>query len=174
MAGRILSSLLVAALTCAAVFAQNTAQINGVTKDQSGAVLPGVEITATQASTGAKRSAVTDETGAFLLPNLPIGPYQLEAALPGFKTFKQTGILLQVSANPTINVILEVGRVSDQIEVQADAALVETRSTGVGAVIDNQRVLELPLNGRQPVELIILSGAAIGGGAQATNRNYPT
>jgi Carboxypeptidase regulatory-like domain len=174
MAGRILSSLLVAALTCATVFAQNTAQINGVTKDQSGAVLPGVEITATQANTGAKRSAVTDETGAFLLPNLPIGPYQLEAALPGFKTFKQTGILLQVSANPTINVVLEVGRVSDQIEVQADAALVETRSTGVGAVIDNQRVLELPLNGRQPVELIILSGAAIGGGAQATNRNYPT
>ena len=95
-------------------------------------------------------------------------------ALPGFRTYVQTGIVLQVNANPVINAVLEVGQISDQIEVQADAALVETRSTGVGQVIDNVRVLEMPLNGRQVTELIILSGAAVGGGNQMTNRNYPT
>src|ERR1700740_2534026 len=110
-------------LACTAAWAQGTAQISGSVKDQSGAVLPGVEVTATQTATGAKRTAVTDETGSFTLTTLPIGPYMLEAGLTGFKTHVQTGIVLQVSSNPTINVVLEVGQVSDQIEVQADAAL---------------------------------------------------
>src|SRR5467141_1222411 len=169
-----LLGLLFISVTCSAAFAQNTAQISGSVKDPSGAVLPGVEVNVTQADTAVTRSAVSDETGAFLLPNLPIGPYRLEAKLPGFKTFVQTGIVLQVGANPTINVTLELGQISEQIEVQADAALVETRSTGVGQVIDNVRVLELPLNGRNLQELIILSGAAIGGGNQATARTWPT
>src|SRR5206468_4025214 len=69
---------------------------------------------------------------------------------------------------------VEVGQVSEQVEVNADAALVETRSTGVGQVIDNVRVLELPLNGRQVTDLIILSGAAVGGGNQGTARTWPT
>jgi len=170
-----LLGLLFISVTCSAAFAQNTAQISGSVKDPSGAVLPGVEVNVTQADTAVTRSAVSDETGAFLLPNLPIGPYRLEAKLPGFKTFVQTGIVLQVGANPTINVTLELGQISEQIEVQADAALVETRSTGVGQVIDNVRVLEMPLNGRQVTELILLSGAAIGGLAQTpAGRNYPT
>jgi hypothetical protein len=146
--------------TCAMVWAQATAQISGVAKDQSGAVLPGVEITATQADTGAARSAVTNETGAYVFPNLPIGPYKLEASLPGFRTFVQTGIVLQVNSSPTINVTLEVGQVTEQVQVEANAALVETRNIGVGSVVENTRILELPLNGRQAVELIALAGAA--------------
>ena len=114
------------------VWAQGTAQISGTVKDQTGAVLPGVEVSATQTGSGAKRNAVTDETGSYTLANLPIGPYVVEAALPGFKTYVQTGILLQVGTNPTVNAVLEVGQVSDQIEVKADAALVETRSSGIG------------------------------------------
>src|SRR6266850_677591 len=158
----------------AVLWAQSTAQINGTIKDQTGAVLPGVEVTATQTTTGFTRSAVTDETGSYALTTLPVGPYRLEAALPGFRSFVQTGIVLQVGSNPVINVSLQIGQVSEQVEVQADAALVETRSTGVGQVIDNVRVLELPLNGRNLQELIILSGAAIGGGNQATARTWPT
>ena len=77
-----------------------------------------------------------------------IGPYTIEAALPGFKTYVQSGIVLQVGTTPTVNAVLEVGQLTDQVEVQADAALAETRSSGVGNVIDNQRVLELPLNGQ--------------------------
>jgi Carboxypeptidase regulatory-like domain/TonB dependent receptor len=161
-------------LTCTVVCGQSTAQVSGFVRDQSGAVLPGVEVAATQTDTGIARTTVTNETGAYILPNLPIGPYRLEAGLPGFRKFVQTGIVLQVNANPVINIVLEVGQVAETVEVQADAVLVETRNTGVGQVIDNVRVTELPLNGRQVTELIILSGAAVGGGAQNTPRNYPT
>src|SRR6516162_2630374 len=127
----VLASLAVL-FACPAAWAQGTAQLSGIVKDQSGAVLPGVEVNAMQTATGAKRAAVSDETGSFVLPNLPIGPYLLEAGLTGFKSYVQSGIVLQVGANPLINIVLQVGQVADQIEVQADAALVETRSTGVG------------------------------------------
>jgi Carboxypeptidase regulatory-like domain len=153
---------------------QATAQISGTVHDQSDALLPGVEVKVTQTETGLERTVITNETGTYVLPNLPIGPYKLEASLGGFRTFSQSGIVLQVSANPVINIALEVGQVSETVEVQADAALVETRSTGVGQVMDNVRVMELPLNGRQVTELITLSGAAIGGGVQNSPRNYPT
>src|SRR6185436_15671881 len=97
---RTLFTFVAAMLVCVAmsadVWAQATAQISGTVKDQSGAVLPGVEITATQTETGASRMAVTNETGSYIFSNLPIGPYKLEAALPGFRTFIQTGIILQV------------------------------------------------------------------------------
>ena len=83
---------------------------------------------ATQAETGLKRSAVTNETGSFTMPNLPVGPYKLEAALPGFRTYAQTGIVLQVGSNPVISIVLEVGQLTETVEVQADAALVETRN----------------------------------------------
>ena len=159
----VLTGLLLINFSIVIVLAQSTAQISGSVKDQSGAVLPGAEVTMTQAETGFKRSAVTDETGSYVLPNLPIGPYRLEAMLPGFKTYIQTGITLQVNSNPVINAVLEVGQVTDEVNVQADATLVETRSTGVGQVMDNGRVLELPLNGRRVTDLILISGAAVQG-----------
>src|SRR5207253_4138902 len=116
-------------LTSSTGWAQATAQISGAVRDQSGAVLPGVEITATQAETGVARMTVTNETGAYVLSNLAVGPYRLEAALAGFRTFVQTGIVLQVNASPVINIALGVGQVTEQVEVQADAALVETRTS---------------------------------------------
>jgi hypothetical protein len=151
----------VCALTSVLVWAQATAQINGTVKDGSGAVLPGVEITVTQTETGISRNAVSDETGTYILPNLAVGPYRLEAGLPGFRTYVQTGIVLQVNSSPLINAVLEVGQVTEHVEVQANAALVETRNQGVGTVIENQRILELPLNGRQVTDLISLAGAAV-------------
>ena len=130
-------------------------------RDQTGAVLPGTEITATQTETGISRSTISNETGSYVLPNLTVGPYRLEVSLPGFRTFVQTGIVLQVNSSPVINAVLEVGQVSEQVEVQANAAMVETRNSSVGQVIENQRILELPLNGRQVTDLITLSGAAV-------------
>src|SRR5207302_11313336 len=79
-------------LSCNPGWAQATAQISGTVRDQSGAVLPGVEITATQTETGVARATVTNETGSYTLPNVPIGPYRIEAASPGFRTFVQRGI----------------------------------------------------------------------------------
>src|SRR5215467_10409416 len=121
-------------LGCSLVWGQATAQISGTVRDQSGAVLPGVEITAIQTETGVARNTVTNETGSYALPNLPIGPYKIEAALPGFRSFVQSGIELQVNSSPVINPVLQVGQVTEQVEVQANAALVETRVSGIGQV----------------------------------------
>jgi Carboxypeptidase regulatory-like domain/TonB dependent receptor len=156
----VLASLIVFGLAVGDVWAQATAQIAGTVRDQSGAVLPGAEVTVTQTETGATRSATTNEAGSYILSNLPIGPYRLEGALAGFRTFVQTGITLVVNAAPVINPVLQIGQVSEQVEVQANATLVETHSTGVGELIDSQRVVELPLNGRQATQLINLAGAA--------------
>jgi hypothetical protein len=82
--------LLLCFFGCVGVLAQGTAQINGVVRDTTGAVLPGVEITATQTDTNQTRDALSDETGSFVLPSLPLGPYRVEATLPGFRTFVQT------------------------------------------------------------------------------------
>src|SRR5438094_10333870 len=136
--------VLISFMTCDVVWAQATAQINGTVKDQTGAVLPGTEITVTQTETGISRSGITDETGSFVLPNLATGPYRLEAVLPGFRGYVQTGIVLQVNTNPVINVTLQVGQVSEAVEVQANTEMVETRKSGIGQVIENQRILELP------------------------------
>jgi hypothetical protein len=152
---------LILLLTAGAAWAQATAQLSGTVRDESGAVLPGVTVTVTQTDTGLVRTVVSDETGGYLLTNLPTGPYRLEVALQGFRTYVQTGIVLQVNGSPVINPILEVGQVTEQVEVQANAALVETRSQGVGQVIENARILELPLNGRQVTDLITLAGAAV-------------
>src|SRR5437667_12391248 len=147
------------------VFGQAVSQISGTVKDDSGAVVPGVEITVTQTDTGAKRTAMTDETGSYILPNLPLGPYRLEASKEGFRGYLQTGIELPVGSHPVIPVVPGVGQVSESIQVQASPTSVETRSAGVGTVIETQRILDLPLNGRQATDLITLSGLAVQTGA---------
>src|SRR2546427_8698213 len=128
------------------VWAQTTTQISGTVTDQSGARLPGAEVTATQTETGVTRTVVSNETGTYVLASLPTGPYKLEVTLPGFRTVARTGIVLDVNANPVINISLDVGQVTETVEVQANAALVETRSVGVGQLMETQRILELPLN----------------------------
>lgn len=142
-------------------WAQGTAQISGVVTDPSGARLPGVEITATQTDRGLVRTVLTNEAGLYELPSLPTGPYKLEAVLAGFRTFVQTGVTLEVNSNPVINMTLAVGQVTETVEVQANAALVETRNVGVGQLMETARILELPLNGRNVADLINLSGAAV-------------
>ena len=156
--------------------AGSTAQIAGNVKDDTGGVLPGVTITVTQTATGLTRTAVSDDTGGYVIPNLPVGPYKLEATLQGFRTYVQSGIVLTVNATPTVNVVMALGAVSEQVSVTANAAMVETRSTGVGQLIENQRVLELPLNGRQVTDLLLLSpGVTVNtAGGFASSRNYPT
>ena len=168
--------LLLALPTFAAAQAGSTAQIAGTVKDDSGGVLPGVTITVTQTNTSATRTAVSDDAGGYVIPNLPVGPYRLEATLQGFRTFVQQGIVLTVNATPTVNITMAIGQLSEQVSVTANAAMVETRSTGVGQLIENTRVLELPLNGRQVTDLLLLSpGVTVNtSGGFASSRNYPT
>lgn len=141
--------------------AQATAQIGGAVKDTSGGVLPGADVTATQTETGLKRTTITDANGAFTLPNLPIGPYRVDVNLPGFKSYSRTGIVLQVNATPTINVELSLGAVEETVQVQAVAPMIETRNMGVGEVMDNKRIQELPLNGRNAADLLQYLPAAV-------------
>jgi len=148
--------------------AQSTAQIQGVIQDASGSAVPGAEIKVTQTDTGTVRTTVSGADGVYVLPNLAVGPYRLEVTKEGFSAYVQTGIVLQVATNPTIDVSLKIGAVSEQVQVEANAALVDTQGTSVGSIIENQRILELPLNGRNAVELIQLAGAAVPGGANGT------
>jgi Carboxypeptidase regulatory-like domain len=151
-------------------------QVSGVVKDSSGAVLPGVDVTITKIDTGTTRTVYTGTDGGYVIPNLPVGPYKLTAKLQGFNVYVKEGIVLQVNTNPTIDVALTVGNVGEQVTVTASSVVIETRSTGVGQVIDNQHITEIPLNGRQATELIFLSGLATTApaGDLNTNKNYPT
>ncbi|MGH2399823.1 MAG: carboxypeptidase-like regulatory domain-containing protein, partial [bacterium] len=149
-------------LGAGAAWAQlSTAQLSGRVTDESGAVLPGVTVTVTQTDTGLTRTVVTDETGSYVLPNLPTGPYRLEAALQGFRTYAQTGIVLQVAATPVINVALAIGSLEETVSVEAATPLVDVQSAGIGDIVDNERIVELPLQGRQVTDLIVLAGAAV-------------
>jgi len=137
------------------------ATFTGTATDSTGSVLPGVTITATQTETGLVRTTISNETGSYSLPNLPLGPYRVEATLTGFRGFAQTGIVLQVNSSPVINPVLAVGEIAEQVQVTGVASLVDTRTTGVGTVVESQRIVELPLNARQVTQLITLSGLAV-------------
>ncbi|MBI2189261.1 MAG: TonB-dependent receptor [Acidobacteria bacterium] len=139
----------------------STAQISGRVTDESGAVLPGVTVTATQPGTGFTRTVVTGGTGTYVLSNLPTGPYRLEVLLEGFRTYEQTGIVLQVAAAPVINVVLAVGGLEETVSVEAVPPLVDVQSAGISDMVDNERIVELPLQGRQVTDLILLAGGAV-------------
>ena len=117
-------------LFCASVFGQQVAQISGTVTDQSGAVIPDVQLTVTQADTGLKRSVTSDSKGVYIIPDLPLGPYTLEATKMGFQTFERMGIVLQVGTNPEISVSMRVGAVSDKVVVEATTSEVETTHGG--------------------------------------------
>jgi hypothetical protein len=154
----------------------STAQINGSVKDSTGLVVAGADVKATQTETGVVRMATSGSDGIFILPNLPIGPWTLEISKDGFSKYIQSGVVLQVDSNPEIDASLKVGSVTEQVQVTADAAMVETHSTGVGQVIDQQRVVDLPLNGRNDLMLVFLGGAATTAppGNLNSTKNYPT
>ena len=129
--------------TIRAALSTPAAYVTGTVKDDSGGVLPGADVVATQTDTGFKRAAVTDTNGLYTLSNLPIGPYRLDVTLSGFRSFARTGIVLQVNANPVIDVTMAIGNVAETVSVEAATPLVETRSPAIGAVIENERIEEL-------------------------------
>jgi hypothetical protein len=165
---RPLLAVMIVLFSAAHVWAQATAQINGTVADASGAVLPGVTVIAIQTETGFRREAVTDDTGSYALLNLPIGPYRLEATLSGFRTFSQTGLVLQVGSNPVIPVKMELGGLEQTVSVEAAAPLVETRNPAVGATITSEQIDALPLEGRSAVSLITLTGASADAGPSSS------
>src|SRR5688500_5176744 len=142
-------------LASGAAVAQSTGELAGRVTDESGAVLPGVTVTATQTDTGFSRTVVTDGEGAWVMPNMPTGPYRLEVSLQGFRTYVQTGIVLQVGQTPTLNAELAVGNLEETVSVEAAAPIVDVRSAGISAVVEQERIVALPLQGREMTDLKI-------------------
>ncbi len=169
--GRFCFGSLILLLASTPAWAQATAQLSGTVRDDSGGVLPGVTVTIAQTETGFTRTVVTSESGAYVMPNLPLGPYRLEAALQGFRTYVQTGIVLQVGSSPVINAVLGIGELAETVTVEAGTPLVDVQSAGISEVIENARIVELPLQGRRVTDLIVLAGAAVNTGDVSGARN---
>jgi hypothetical protein len=112
---------LVFALSSVSVFALATSQIQGIVRDSSGAPFPSADVKVTQTDTGLVRIVSSAADGRYVLSNLPIGPYRLEVSKAGFAGYVQTGIVLQVATNPTIDVELQLGAISQTVQVEANA-----------------------------------------------------
>ena len=153
--------VLVTLLTATTAWAQATAQMSGTVSDDTGGVLPGVTVTATQTDQEVTRVTVTDGTGTYVLTNLPTGPYQIEVGLQGFQTYIQTGIVLQVGDSASINVSLGLSTLEETITVEAAAPLVDVQSAGIGEVVSQETIVSLPLQGRNVTDLLVLAGAAV-------------
>ena len=145
-------------LLCPALMAQRTTgTIVGTVTDATGAVVPGAEITLTNLDTGASRSVLTSDTGAYALTSLPPGLYRLQATLPGFKEAVVENVRLNVDQQRRTDLQLELGEITEQVTVQAQSIALGTENPSMGEVISQEQLVELPLNGRGFVQLASLS-----------------
>jgi len=142
--------------------AQNTAvaQVSGTVTDATGGALANAQVSMTDTEKGIAHNTTSDASGQYALPNLPVGPYRMEVKANGFKDYVQTGIVLQVNQNIQVNATMQVGSLTERVEVSATTSLVETKENSISHVIDSQSINELPLNGRQATQLILTLGAA--------------
>jgi len=151
--------LLTAAVLLLAVpsFAQKfTGEIRGTVQDQSGAVVPGATVTLTNEGTGVTRTMATTREGTYQFPDLPVGSYQVEVQLAGFKAALRTGIRVSVTQVVPIDVTLEPGELSESVSVEAPAVSVQTVGGDVSGLVSGEQVRELPLNGRNFLQLTLL------------------
>src|SRR2546427_7895638 len=151
-----LAVILLAATTSVAVAQITSATISGTIKDETGGVLPGVDVVVRNVETGLTRSVVTDSNGYFTVPGLPPGRYEARASLQGFRTGVQSGIALAVAQRAGLNLVLTVGATAESITVTGESALVETRSSALSAIVLEKTIEELPLNGRNYIMLATL------------------
>jgi len=149
--------VLLGAFAVAEANAQTQAEITGEVTDTAGAVVPGVLVTVTNEGTNVARQAVTNSTGTYSFPSLLPGTYRLRAERSGFQSVVRSGIALQVQQVARIDFRLEVGQITETINVSAAAALLATENATTGTVIENRRIEDLPLDGRNFLQLVALS-----------------
>src|ERR1700732_461815 len=152
--------LVLSVLTClpvARVFSvETTGIIEGTVQDSSGAVVAGVQVTVANEQTGEAKSFTTGTSGRFVFPNLQVGTYDLTAERAGFKKSVQIGIPLRVTEHLNLTVVLQVGEPASKVVVTAAATSVETKEVTLGKVIENNSLTDLPLNGRNYMQLTTL------------------
>src|SRR3989454_10916962 len=165
--------VLIALGTCLSVAQTSTATILGTVKDTSGALIPGVSITVKHTEIGLTRSVVSGERGAYNVPLLPVGAYEITTTMPGFKLAVRSGINLVVGQEAVVDLTLEVGANAEQVTVTGDAPLVNTTTASVSGLVNERQVKDLPLNGRSFDNLITLNAGAINYTALKTP-NAPT
>ncbi len=177
---RLILAALAALSTATSVLAQApTGTILGSVRDAQGAVVPGATVTATNVGTRYSREAVTDDAGEYALRLLPIGNYMVVVSITGFKSFTQTGIVLEVGRNARVDATLELGAVEESLTVVGDAPLVETASASLARTVGQKEVMNLPLVNRDVYALLNLTGGissnenqnTLGGPEQLTTIN---
>ena len=141
--------------------AQSTAALNGTVTDATGAVVPNAKVTATNQATGIESATQTDTAGAYFFPTLAIGTYRVQVTAPSFQTAVISNLKLDVATTVTQNVQLKVGEATEKVVIIAEAALVDTTTTGVGQVINDKTVQEIPLNGRHFTDLSLLTTGTV-------------
>jgi hypothetical protein len=158
------SVLMLCALAGAGLASAQTplGRVAGTVFDTSGGALPGATVTLTSEQTGQVQTAITNETGGFLFPQVPVGSYKVEIALSGFKGATFTNVAVAVGQEYSLTARLEVGNVSEVVEVTAGASLVQTTSPEVQNTVAQKQIESLPLNGRNPIELIRLQAGVPG------------
>jgi Carboxypeptidase regulatory-like domain/TonB dependent receptor len=152
---------------------QTFGQITGLVTDASGGVVLGAAVTVTNPQTGATRAELTNAAGIYNVPNLLPGVYNVKAEMQGFQTALRSGVELQVGQTARLDFQLQVGQVGQTIEVTTGAPLLNTEDAAVGTVIENQRIVDLPLNGRNFLQLVALSpnvSAGFASGGQSSAR----
>ncbi len=130
-----------------------TGSISGFVKDESGGVIPGAEVVATEVGTGIERSTVANDTGYYEIAQLPPGTYDVRVEVEGFRTFVAQGIQLQMRDALRVDPVMQVGVISDTVVVQGASAKVDTQKAEVGKVVSNKDIIDLPLNGRNALQL---------------------
>jgi outer membrane receptor protein involved in Fe transport len=169
------------AFACLSISAQQiTGNIRGTVTDPSGAVIPDAAVTARQVETGLSRSAISDRNGNYVLLELPVGHYRLQAAAKGFQEYVQDGITLNVNETASVSPRLAVGSEKEQVLVSADAELIEPTVTSMGKVVQQRELEDLPLNGRnfsqlgllQPGVVPLTPGIAEAGGSLRNGQAY--
>lgn len=159
----VVAAALVLLLIPAAVIGQGSlAELRGVVSDESGAVLPGVSITATHKDSGSVRTTVTSETGAYLIPALPIGTYDIKVELSGFATIVREGHRLAVGESAVLGFSLKLAALAETLTVTGESPLVETKESDLGGRVQTSQIESLPLSGRNWLELVGLVPGARG------------
>src|SRR5712691_3911370 len=148
---------IVQCLSIGAALAQTGGSITGEVKDQTGAMAPNAAVTVTNSKTNVARSTATNTAGIYSFPDLTPGTYQVKVAMPGFETVVKTNIELQVQQTARVDFSLSVGQTSNTVEVSASGALLSTENATVGTVVEEKRISELPLNGRNFFSLVALA-----------------